>query len=165
MGYLLTTTVAVAAVEEAVDPIGLEAKESEFSFKHLMKVLGFGESASWPIGRDVMNYAIRGGKMSAGIYTTAYDKIGAFINDLKKDNVGMDPDHAAKTIRDLNFVVGLATGMSNEELGKVGQYVIDHTYGKAKAKGPGDIYRALKGEGATSPQVENWQTRLLRQRR
>jgi hypothetical protein len=144
-GMLFAAAIAPAIVEELVDPEPLKPKESWFSKGHLARIIIRGEASSWPIARDLVNSWLQGHtQTSLGIYTAPFNSILSFIRDLGKDKAGMSPDAAGKTIRDFNFIFGLATGMTNEEAGKIGEYVIDHTYGKQKIKGPGDVYQGIR---------------------
>jgi hypothetical protein len=142
LGGVFVGSIAVAAIEQLVDPI--DWPQGESAWKHFGKVLGYGEATSYPIGRDVINTIMRGASTSAGIYTTTFEKIKTFFGDLERGKQSMSPEHAGKTIRDFNSLFGILTGLTNEEIGKVGQYVTSIVKGKEHPRTAVDIYRGIR---------------------
>ena len=79
------------------------------------------------------------------------------MKQFREDGFTMDSAHAAKYIRDLNFIVGLGTGLTNDTIGKLAEYLIKVSAGDEEITGPGHIYRGIRyGTGEPRPGTPVW---------
>jgi hypothetical protein len=88
-----------------------------------------------------------GHEPSIGVYSEGLKSFNRVWNDAKgfgKDGFVMDSEHAAKYIRDFNFLFALGTGLSNDEVGKLAEYLIKTMAGDEEITGPGHIYRGIR---------------------
>lgn len=145
MGYALATTAVIAATEQLTE----WALRGDPDWKHkgvfgrYIQPLIEAEASVWPIGRNLAGMMFHGYLGSMGLYETAFERVAAFYKQLNDGKVGMRPEHAAQTIRNVNFLLGLASGWTNEEMGKVGEYVWNLAHGRDKADTKTQIFRGL----------------------
>jgi hypothetical protein len=129
----------VSLIEQAIDPI--EQGEDESDIKFWGKVLTRAYPSQIPIVRDLMNALYRKADPSTGLLGTGLK----VVSDELKENTwtGDDP---AKTWRRTNAVLGAFTGLTNESVGKAGQYLYKSTISGEEdtPKGPVDVYEAYR---------------------
>jgi hypothetical protein len=137
-GGLLTYGPLVGIIENLVDPI--PEHEDESAIWHWGKVLLMAYPAMIPGLRDIINYKLRGGAPSAGLYGTIYHKIVDFTSE--KAWSGEHPD---KTLKQINSAFAMMTGLSYEEVGKVGAYVFNAINDEEdKPQGLADVYKIYR---------------------
>lgn len=141
MGGLFAYILAPAIIEQAVSPI--YTKKDSWSMIAL-KALAYDLASSWPILRDVVNAAMGGHDPSVGVYSTGIEDLNNMLSDIKRGKVSMDPSHAGRTIRHFNDLFGLATGLTNGEIGKLSEYLTNVNKGVEHPRGAGDIYRGIR---------------------
>jgi hypothetical protein len=141
MGGLFAYIIAPAIIEQMVQPIYTK-KDSYLTMA--AKTIGFGLASSWPVVRDMTNAAMEGRDPSLGLYSTALKSVEDFYRDLQKGTISMNPQHAAKTIMHFNTLVGTLFGVTNNEIGKLGQFTYNWAQGREKPKGLGDIWAGIR---------------------
>jgi hypothetical protein len=156
-GGIFAYIIAPAIFEQLASPIyGDEDDTATIIAKSLL----FSTSASWPILRDVVSAFTGGREPSIGVYSEGAKSFSRVWRDMKEfsaDGFTMDSAHAAKYVRDFNFVFAMATGLSNDTIGKLAEYLIKVSAGDEEPTGPGHIYRGIRyGTGEPRPGVPYW---------
>ncbi len=116
LGGILTFGPMVGIFEQLVDP--LPQGEEESNIWHWGKVLTRPYGTMIPLLRDLINYKMGGHDPSVGLYGTMARKVGDLF-----DEKTWSGEHPEKTLRKINSAFGMMTGLSNEEVGKLLQYL------------------------------------------
>jgi hypothetical protein len=106
-------------------------------------------AAPWPGVRDLANGLIEGDP-SLGLSSTEAKFLTEPFKDMSKREFGFQKSSAGKTIKHVNNMLGLATGLTNGEIGNLAEYLYDLYTGKARPQNTKDWYRGLT-KGQTRP--------------
>ena len=106
-----------ALVEEMVTPYTNSDRDSWG--KWTGKTLLLGASATIPFVREFVHGWINNFETGAGILDTCWKELASTFSDVNKGARMMDAEHGGKTIKDFNGLVGVATGVTNNEVGTV----------------------------------------------
>lgn len=137
-----TATLWPALVEEMVTPYTNEEKDSWG--KWTGKTMLLGASATIPFVREFVHGWINNFETGAGILDTGWKELGSTFSDVRKGAKMMDAEHGGKTIKDFNGLVGLMTGVTNNEVGNVMKTIWDSTHrSKETPKGVRETTREL----------------------
>jgi hypothetical protein len=121
-----TATLWPALVEEMVTPYTNEEKDSWG--KWTGKTLALGVSATVPFVREFVHGWINNFETGAGILDTGWKELASTFSDVRKGTKMMDAEHGGKTIKDFNGLVGVATGVTNNEVGNIMKTIWDSTH-------------------------------------
>jgi len=103
-------------------------------------------SASWVGVRDFVHSVLGGGDPNLGLLGTPISAGRDLYRDIA-DHKSYDPKSAGKIIKHANTAIGVATGLSNAEIGNMMRYVYDLEHGNAHPQNEGDWWRGMtKGE-------------------
>lgn len=137
-----TATLWPALVEEMVTPYTNNERDSWG--KWTAKTLALGASATVPFVREFVHGWINNFETGAGILDTGWKELGSTFSDVRKGSKMMDAEHGGKTIKDFNGLVGLVTGVTNNEVGNVMKTIWDSTHrSKETPKGVKETARDL----------------------
>lgn len=139
-------------VEEWVSPHEGHDKESYGVWA--AKVLTRGLSFGWYGARDIIGAITEGREPTVGMTDIPVRDMANLVRDLHKQGLGMTKDDAGKTIRDSFIALGIATGLTNAEMGNIAEYLHDVQTGKIRPKTPGDWYEGLTKGKNTPPWKE-----------
>lgn len=140
MGGLWAYVLFPALVEQAVSPIMTKNKSTT---ENMAMWLARTASSSFPILRDAVDAYLGGHDPSVGIYGEGAQAFVSMANDLDKGKLAFSKAQAGKTIRDANTAIGIATGMTNAQVGRTGEFVYNYATGQEHPKGAMDVARGL----------------------
>jgi len=149
----VTATLWPALVEEMVTPYTNSDRDSWGMWTG--KTLALGMSATIPFVREFVHGWINNFETGAGILDTGWKELASTFSDIHKGAKMMDAEHGGKTIKDFNALVGVATGVTNNEVGNVMKTIWDSTYrSKETPKGASETYRAATtGRAVGQPDI------------
>jgi hypothetical protein len=150
---LVTSTLAPALVEEMVTPYTNSDKDSWGKWTGKMLINGM--SGTIPIAREIVHGFINNYETGVGILDTGFKELKSTYDNIKNPAKAMDAEHGGKTIKDLNAVVGITTGVTNNEVGNVMKTIWDSTHRtKQTPRGPAETYRAAtSGRAVGEPDI------------
>jgi len=133
-----------ALIEEAVTPLTNDEHESWAAWG--AKTLAKGISSSWPVIRDLADFALSGQRRepSAGLLTASYKAVSDAARDLGKPNQMFTKQHAGQTIQHLMVATGALTGLTNAEEGKAARFIYNYASGQEHPRGIPAWWRGLR---------------------
>jgi predicted ABC-type ATPase len=136
---LFVNVLLVGLVDVAVSD--LTDKDSYAST--IAKSIATGVAAPWWIARDIMHAVLHHSDPTLGLASTELKALTDAIRDVDRKDWGISKDRLGKTVKHVNNMLGVATGMTNAEIGNLAEYLIDLGSGKAKPKTVGDWWRGM----------------------
>lgn len=149
-GGLWAYVIAVAIVEELVTPYTNEDRDSWGSWAG--KSLALALSGSVPGLRDLVRGLMDNKDPQAGLVAAPSQVVLQMYRDLSH-GFKWDKEHAGKVIKHANSLIGIGTGLTNNEIGNLAEFSADLITGKARPKNAGDWYRGLT-KGETRPRED-----------
>jgi hypothetical protein len=137
VGYLIIP----ALIEELVTPYSNNDKES-WGVK-AAKTLGLGLSSSLVGVRDFAHGLLGGRGGEAGLISTAMSSITNVAHDIGKGKI-TDKASAGKVFHDVIALNGLLNGLTNNQEGKIVEYLTNYFQGHEKPKGPWSVATGLR---------------------
>jgi hypothetical protein len=139
MGGIMVYGVLTSLIEQAVDP--LPAGKDEGNISYWGRALTRAYPSQIPFARDIFNAVFHGRDPSTGL-------VGSFARNVAEEFkpstwTGMDP---AKIFRKTNTLIGTLTGLTNEQVGKVGTYIFNLLANQKEdtIQGPVDAYEVYR---------------------
>ena len=129
-----------ALIEQAVSPL-VTGQESTTE-----KVLTYGArtlASSLPVVRDMVEALLGGRDPTVGLYSTGIKMLADAVRDYSKGEVSFNRAHAGKTIRHTVTAFGAASGLTNAQMGRTGEYVYNYATGQERPRDIGDILKGL----------------------
>lgn len=128
---LFVYLIAPALIEEAVTPMTNEAHESwgAWAAKAIVKTA----SASWLGVRDVAQAMLSGHDPSMGLIGVGAKASSDTVRDILSEAT-KGKDRAGKIIEHGTAALGVATGLTNAQLGRTSEFVYNHLQGKDRPR-------------------------------
>jgi hypothetical protein len=108
------------------------------------KSLATGVAAPWIGAREVMHAITHKSDPMLGAGSSELKLVTDAFRDVGRKDLGLSKDRLGKTVKHFNNAIGLATGLTNAEVGNLAEYIIDLNSGKAKPRDAGDWWRGLR---------------------
>ena len=113
----------------------------------IAKSIATGVAAPWWGARDIMHAVLHKSDPMLGLGSTELKVVTDAIRDINSKDFGMSRNRLGKTVKHVNNMLGLATGLTNAEIGNLAEYIVDLNNGRAKPKTAGDWWRGItKGQ-------------------
>lgn len=135
MGGLMTYGVMVSLIEQAVDPL---PDDKDHPVRYAVSILARGPASMIPGVRDLVNALLTGNDASAGLMGTVYKDVKDSLNPK------LYVRDEAKALRRVNTILGVLTGLTYDEIGKIGQYTYNVTHNKEHPRDVWDYYRGIR---------------------
>lgn len=129
MGVMIGAYIVAPAIfEELASP--LPSKPDESFGEKAAKSLLYSQGSDWLVIRDVAHFAIAGFDPSIGILGPVGQGIRDVVNDMSHPNKSLQPENAGRTIKHAFSAAGMATGMTNQQMGRWAQLAWDYSIDK-----------------------------------
>lgn len=139
---LFSYVIAPAIIEELVTPT--TNSEHESWGKKAATTLAMGVSSSFIGVRDFVRAAINVRDPQAGLIGTSMKTGTDLARDLSKDSAAFTKDKAGNLIKHTAALTGVLTGLTNEQEGKMAEYLYKYSHGIERPKGPWDFASGLR---------------------
>jgi hypothetical protein len=125
------------------------------------KSLVTGVAAPWIGAREAMHAITHKSDPMLGAGSSELKLVTDAFRDLDRKDLGLSKDRLGKTVKHFNNAIGLATGLTNAEVGNLAEYIIDLNSGKAKPRNAGDWWRGLRRGRIDKPTSEENVLKLI----
>jgi hypothetical protein len=125
------------------------------------KSIATGVAAPWIGAREVMHAITHKSDPMLGAGSSELKLVTDAFRDLERKDLGLSKDRLGKTVKHFNNAIGLATGLTNAEVGNLAEYIIDLNSGKAKPRNAGDWWRGLRRGRIDKPTSEENVLKLI----
>jgi hypothetical protein len=131
--------VPAAIIEELVTP--LFDKDDRSLTSRFLFALGFPVASSFPIVREIAHGMFTGHDPSFGILQGSMKAVTDLSRQFK--NVG-DADKYGDSLQAVNTLLGVATGLSSQQIGRWQKFGYNYFTGRDQPQGAAEWYRALR---------------------
>lgn len=129
LAIMLTSyIIAPAIIEELVSP--LPSKPEDGWGKRAAKTIGFSLSSSWIGLRDIAHFAVGGYNPSIGVTGPVTQGVRDIINDVSNFGKSTSEENVGKTVKHAFVAAGMATGLTNAQMGRWAQLAYEYAIEK-----------------------------------
>lgn len=161
VGGLFSYVIAPAVIEELVTPSTTDDHKSWG--RHAAETLAMGVSSSFIGVRDFVRAAINLRDPQAGLVGTSIKTATDLGRDLGQGKAAFTKEKAANLLKHTFALNGALTGLTNEQEGKMAEYMYNYFHGREHPKGPWDAAVGLRygSSDKHSHSFADWQKQTL----